>query len=103
MWGVQIEINLCPSVKNGCHYNNLHRTDNHTVNFVDTSCTDFYPAWMKNVETYGAEFHLQPPSKVWLSFHQFSEKSPFFNICGLLYTKVHYNQSTNMYSWAKFH
>jgi len=60
MWAVWIEINLCPITKYGCHYANLHETYNHPVTFVDTSCTDFYPAWIKNVETYGQNFIYSP-------------------------------------------
>jgi len=60
MWAVQIEINLCPIVKYGCHYAKLHETDNHPVTFVDTACTDFYRALMKNVETYGRDFIYSP-------------------------------------------
>jgi hypothetical protein len=60
MWGVLRGIILCPSVKYGCHCANQHETDNHPVTFVDTSCTDFYPAWMKNVETYGQNFIYSP-------------------------------------------
>ena len=84
MWGVRIEINVCPSVKYGCQCANLHETDNHPVTFVDISYTDYYPVWMKNVETYGAEFHLQPQAKY--GFHSTNfQKTHHFSIYGGFY------------------
>ena len=88
MWGVRTETNLCPKVKYGCHYAHLHETVNHPVTFVDTSCTDCYPAWMKNVQPYGQNFIYSPKQSTAFIPPIFTNLT-ISQYTRLLYTEVH--------------